>query len=209
MNEDLGAWARAARGNAQTLNLEWVDEDLALFDPLPGWKSPLWRVEGGCLELLRPEGLWRADLKGRASPFRARERGAEGWSSRRGVEIDPTLQTCWRAQFGARACPHGLDAAMEPPAECEKAHASGELAKWELTEEGGALAWLDDAFERGPLSCSRAGPYLLVSNGAMKVAYFVGAAHWAWPMVDRGLLSVRLGRGGGWEPEREMRPIVL
>ena len=210
MEKRAGTWAQAARGEAKPLDLEWIGPDLACFDPLPGWKAPLWRVRDGALEILRPQGLWRARLEGRAQPFVAMPRAALGWSSRRGLEVDPRLDGAWRSQLGERVDPSALDAAMLAPLGMEAlVDGSGELAKWELGEDGSAIAWLDDAFERGPLSCARERAFLLVSNGERKIAYYVGSSHWAWPMFERGQLVLRLGRGGGWEPERDVKPIFL
>lgn len=206
-------WIFAAElAAAEEIELFEIDFGIFAFDPLPGWKAPLWRISDGFIELLRPEGRWRCHLPVGASSFLLLEHGAEGWMSRRGIRIDArrAADSRWRDQNGVPQSPRILSEMAAPPEELEgRAHALGEMARWELMEDGSALGWLDDSFERGPFSCRRDGDYLVVSNGSKKIAYAIGAQHWSWPMLERGLLRLMTGKGGGWEPEQLYRPIVF
>lgn len=49
---EVGAkWKRGVLGS-------WIE-----FDPIPGWKEPLWGSDSQWLYLRRPEGVWRAKLE--------------------------------------------------------------------------------------------------------------------------------------------------
>lgn len=208
---EAGSWRAAMGRDPETLDLRWEGAGEAVFPRLPGWKAPLWRVEDGSLELLRPEGRWRARLDGAPESFLLRQEGAGGWMSGRGIlaRREP-MGGVWFDQHGIAQPLEALDAEARAPKELAGlAQASGQWARWELTPEGKALGWLDDSFERGPFSVRDRKPYLVVSDGARMVAYWMGATHWAWPMVERGLLLVCTGRGGGWEPERCYAPVLI
>jgi hypothetical protein len=205
----LPPWSQAERSVPQELPLVWISGRRAEFMGLRGWRAPLWRrVEDG-VEILRPEGRWFA--RAPETEFLMVEAGADGWLSKRGIWIpqSETLSGAWRDQHGVAQRISELDATGVPEGLEGIATGRGELARWELSEDGRAVAWLDDSFERGPFACRRRAQWLIVSDGAKKIAYWVGQNHWAWPMMERGMLSLLTGRGGGWETEREHRPIVM
>lgn len=204
-------WTRAAMAPPKKIELAWSGARSANFGKLPGWKAPLWRwVEGG-VELLRPQGRWRASVEGAPRDMMLFERESVGWMSRRGIEaLARARQGVWFDQNGVPTRPADADVEARAPRALQgQADSSGCLARWELSDDGRALAWLDDSFEAGPLSCRPRAPWMVVSDGKRKVAYWVGPAHWAWPMMDKGLLLLVLGRGGGWEKEAVLRPIMM
>lgn len=205
------SWERAALAPARPLALIMEAPARAVFEPLPGWKAPLWRSMEGALEFLRPEGLWRADASNLPRRLFLHQRGASGWCSGRGMSIDLAVRPgVWFDQHGIAQRPEGLDQEASPPSELGgEAHASGAFARWELTEDGRAIGWLDDSFEKGPFSARVRTPRLLVSDGTRKVAYWLGESHWAWAFVAKGKFSLLTGRGGGWEPERDYQPVVI
>lgn len=206
-------WLAASQGQALPLSIALSGPSGAAFPKLPGWKAPLWRPEGALLLLLRPEGLWRAHHAGLPERFALRERGAGAWSGARGLPIDLSRRLpegVWLDQQGLAQSPWRMDReAAAPPELAGRAEASGGFARWELTEDGRALGWLDDSFERGPFSAQPRAPWLVVSDGSRKVAYWMGPTHWAWAFVERGMFSLRVGRGGGWEQERDYKPVVF
>lgn len=206
------SWSAAASMVPVHIEARWVSELEAWFEPLPGWKAPLWRPETRGVMLLRPEGVWSVGVPESAnSSFVLRQRGATGWLSARGLRIDMNARPgVWFDQHGIAQRVEQIEQEMMPPPELAgEAQACGMFARWELTDDGRAMGWLDDSFERGPFSVRARGPHLLVSDGSRKVAYWMGVSHWAWPMIERGLFSLRTGRGGGWEPEREYKPVVI
>lgn len=206
-----GSWTAALSMKPEPVALRWVKAGEAQFPRLPGWKSPLWRVEAGRLELLRPEGRWWVSLEGAPEAFILRQEGAQGWMSKRGIlALRESAGGAWFDQHGMAQEIERLDAeARAPRGLSELVQASGQWARWELTPEGKALGWLDDSFEHGPFSVRDRNPYLVVSDGGRKVAYWMGPSHWAWPMVERGMLLVCTGRGGGWEAERCYAPVLI
>jgi hypothetical protein len=206
-----GSWRAALDAPEKKLSLDWTAESEAKFQRLPGWKAPLWRMLAGRLELLRPEGRWVANIQGAPESFVLRQEGAHGWLSGRGVPVSlKSMEGVWFDQHGIAQSIDRLDAEAQPPVELAGlVQASGQWARWELTPEGKALGWLDDSFEHGPFSVRDHKPYLVVSDGEKMVAYWMGETHWAWPMVERGLLLVCTGRGGGWETERAYAPVLI
>ena len=207
------SWLTASLGRPMPLSLTRTNASEAVVPKLAGWKAPLWRPEFNHVLLLRPEGLWTIDASALADRFTLRERGAGAWSGSRGLPIDQARQLpegVWLDQQGQAQTPWRLDREIETPKELMgRVESSGSFARWELTEDGRALGWLDDAFERGPFSVRPDLPWLIVSDGARKVAYWMGPTHWAWAFVDRGMFSLRVGRGGGWEFERDYKPVVF
>lgn len=205
-------WRPAEAAHASDIEIFEIDFGIYAFEPLPGWKAPLWRICEGYLELLRPEGRWRSAMPAGAPSFLLIENGADGWMSRRGIRIEAGRMgdSRWRDQNGVPQTAKSLSEMARPPEELDgRAQAYGEMARWELMEDGSALGWLDDSFKAGPFSCRRDGDYLVISNGEKKVAYGIGAQHWVWPMMERGMLRLMTGRGGGWEPEKTYSPIVF
>lgn len=206
----VSGWVAAEASHPEILCISWTGRT-GLFDPLPSWRAPLWRLAGGALELLVPEGRYRAELPlAQAKALRLFARGARGWCSKRGICINLEARPgVWFDQHGIAQRAADLDEMSMAPQSLACVDASGQLARWELTDEGLALAWLDDSFPRGPFSVRMRSPWLIVSNGSVKVAYWVGPSHWCWPMAERGLLRLMTGRGGGWEPEAIHRPVMM
>lgn len=203
-------WAAASASQAEIVAWRRIGPEELEVQALPGWKSPLWRWVGRGLEILRPEGNWLLPMVRRES-FRWREANRKGWMASRGVWVDAAAKEgVWFDQHGWPQRPGDLDEAQRSPWSLgREADGSGVLAKWELQDDATALAWLDDSFEWGPFTCKTRRPWLIVSNGKKRIAYWVGNEHWAWAMMDRGLLRLMMGRGGGWEAEAIVKPLML
>lgn len=205
-----GGWAAASASQVEVVAWRRVAPGELEVQALPGWKAPLWRWAGGGLEILRPEGHWVLQMSRRES-FTWLEAGRKGWMASRGVLVsDAAKSGVWFDQQGWPQRPEDLDEAQKSPwTLAGEVDGSGVLAKWELQDDATALAWLDDSFQSGPFTCKARRPWMVVSNGKKRIAYWVGNEHWAWAMMDRGLLRLMMGRGGGWETEAIFKPLML
>ena len=211
------SWVRSAQSVPQPLPVTYFDDDGVVMieaGALLGWKAPLWSKRDHHIHLLRPEGCWCFKIPPERSLIKVFEQGADGWSSRRGIHIHlHAPEGVWFDQYGSPVFLSELDQSISPITDDFLSdlhiHATGAFCKWELSDENKAIAWLDDSFEHGPFTLRLRGPWLIISNGQKKIAYWIGSTHWARPMVKKGLIQLLIGRGGGWETEALFDPLVF
>lgn len=208
----LATWDSCVE-HAKEIELEWsldTPTPIATMPSLEGWRIPLWAVESNRLWLLRPEGVWRASLQVTDMVFMLRERVKDDY--RGALFVDPSKKgKVWRFPTGAPVDLVTLDNNMSPPSIQLFADYVGALQSCGQDGDGICRIELDDHFETGPLKLRRHGPWLLVSNDQITVAYGLGETSRMWELFEKHPCRVVLGSESftSWVPRTVLTPVML